>query len=684
MGRHAQHQASPGIHNVKQTATSWMGGLRAKSMLALALACLLALLPAVLIGWQVLDGVRNYFGENYARNYTQLKRQSILAPVARELALSLRLADSVVTRQWLLDEGNAAKRALFFEEAEGYRKDFRDHAYFLASVGSRYFYFNDNTKPFSDGPRYTLDLTQKKDAWFAGTLNQTGSHYNINVDDNVQLQTTKVWFNVIVRSGDRKIGVTGAGLDLTGFLKDFIATSDPGVTPMILTAAGAIQAHPNRQLIAINMAAGRANLAQTLAGQLPAGAQRDALAAAMAQAVAKPGEVRSFKATLDDKAQLLAVSYIPELQWHIVTAVDLKAAQVIDQGWLRAVMAAVAVVLGVLLLVFGYAVEKLVLQPVRKLQKSASAMAQGDFSVSLPPDGQDELGDLTRAFGTMARQIRSNTEELEHKVQARTLALEEANRDMRRAHQQINDSIDYASLIQQATLPSQQLTQLLGPQQFVLWRPRDVVGGDFYVFRAEGQRYLLGVVDCAGHGVPGALMTMLARSALDHAMAHVGISAPSAILSHTDTTMRAMLQHSELPRAIATNMDVGLACVDREARTLHYAGAKISLYWSDGQTVHEVKGGRRALGDRRQGSYTDTQVEIVPGATYYLTTDGFLDQAGGELGYGFGDTRFAQLLLAHARLPMEQQASALNQVLEAYRGDYPQRDDITLLSFRIA
>ena len=64
MGRHAQHQASPGIHNVKQTATSWMGGLRAKSMLALALACLLALLPAVLIGWQVLDGVRNYFGEN--------------------------------------------------------------------------------------------------------------------------------------------------------------------------------------------------------------------------------------------------------------------------------------------------------------------------------------------------------------------------------------------------------------------------------------------------------------------------------------------------------------------------------------------------------------------------------------------------------------------------------------------
>ena len=664
-------------------AIHWINGLRAKSMLALALACLLALLPAVLIGWQVLDGVRHYFGESYARNYTQLKQQSILAPVARELALSLRLADSVVTRQWLLDEDNPAKKALFFEEAEGYRKDFRDHAYFFASANSRHYYFNDEKTPFSDQPRYTLNPAKTSDSWFVNTLRQS-EKYNINVDSNPELQTTKVWFNILIKSGEKVIGVTGSGLDLSSFLHDFIGTNDPGVTPIILTQSGAIQAHPNRQLIAINIAAQQADVAQTLAGQLPAGAQRDALAAAMAQAQAQPGKVSSLSATLNGKEQLLALSYIPELKWHIVTAVDLQAAQVVDQGWLRAVIAALVVVLGVLLFVFGYAVEKLVINPVRKLQRSASAMAQGDFSVSLPPDSQDELGDLSRAFGAMASQIRSNTAELEHKVQARTLALEEANRDMRRAHQQINDSIDYASLIQQATLPRQQLTQLLGAQQFVLWRPRDVVGGDFYVFRAEGQRYLLGVVDCAGHGVPGALMTMLARSALDHAMAQIGITGPAALLSHTDTTMRAMLQHSELPRAIATSMDVGLACVDREARTLRYAGAKISLYWSDGQTVHEVKGGRRALGDRRQGSYTDTQVDIVAGATYYLTTDGFLDQAGGELGYGFGDTRFAQVLLQHARLPMEQQASALDQVLEAYRGDYSQRDDITLLSFRIA
>ena len=302
--------------------------------------------------------------------------------------------------------------------------------------------------------------------------------------------------------------------------------------------------------------------------------------------------------------------------------------------------------------------------------------------MSLPPPGLDELGDLSRAFGTMATQIRSNTEELEHKVQARTQALEEAGRNIQRAYQQINDSIDYASLIQRSILPGRQMTQLLGQQQFVLWRPRDVVGGDFYVFRADGSRYLVGVVDCAGHGVPGALMTMLARSALDHAMNMVGIASPAAILGHLDATMRALLQHGDLPRAIATNMDVGLAFVDRDTRTLRYSGAKISLYQCDGQEVKEIKGGRRAIGDRRQGSYTDTDICMQAGVTYYLTTDGFLDQAGGDMGYGFGNTRFAQLLLQHAQLPMDQQASALDLVLEGYRGSYAQRDDITLLSFR--
>jgi serine phosphatase RsbU (regulator of sigma subunit) len=660
---------------------TWGFGLRAKSMLALVLACVLALLPASLIGWQVLDGVRDHFGEAYVRNMTQLKRQTILAPVSRDLALSRRLAGSVLARQWLRDEDDPAKKALFFEEAEAYRKDFRDHSYFFASTASRHLYFNDDSKPFSDQPRYTIDPDKASDSWFANTLERTVD-YNINVDHNIALQLTMVWVNVIIYDGWQKIGVAGAGVDLSSFLKEFIATNDPGVTPIILNETGAIQAHRDQRLIAINTAANAALPEQTMAGQLAAGPEREHLAAAMAEAAAHPDSVATLRATLDGKNQFLALSYIPELKWYVLTAVDLQAAQFLDQRWLNMAIGAVVLLLAILLLAFGYVVEKLVLQPLRKLQLSASAMARGEFDVSLPTPGRDELGDLSRAFGVMAGQVRHTTEELEHKVQQRTQALEQANHDMRRAHRQINDSIDYASLIQRAILPDQQLRQLLGAEHSVYWRPRDVVGGDFYVFRAEGAQYLIGVVDCAGHGVPGALMTMLARSALDHAMNQVGITAPAAILRHTDATMRGMLQQCDLPRAIATNMDMGLAHVDRDSRTLRYVGAKISLYWSDGIEVGEIKGGRRAIGDRRQGVYEDTEIAMRPGVTYYLATDGFLDQAGGELGFGFGNTRFAQLLLRHAGLPLAEQAAALDQALEAYQGDYPQRDDITILSFR--
>ncbi|MBW7860624.1 MAG: SpoIIE family protein phosphatase [Rhodocyclaceae bacterium] len=656
-------------------------GLRTKSIAALALACLVALIPAGAIGWLALEGVRTHFGEAYARNFTQLNRERILAPVSRDLALSRRLAGSEVTRQWLLDEGNPERRDLFFREAEGYRQDFRDHSYFLISNLSRHYYFNDAEKPFSAAPRYTLDPMKADDAWFFNTV-RDATDYNINVNPDVNLRVTRVWLNVLVYDGERKIGLAGTGLDLSAFVREFIATGEPGVTPLIVDRSGAIQAHPDERRIAYGSAAGARDAVHTLSAQLSEDGDRAAVTAAMVRAETEPGTVQLLPAKFDGRDQLLALSYVPELKWHVVTAVDLRAARVLEGVWAQSATAALVLLLVALLGAFGYAVERLVLQPLRKLHQSALAIAGGHYELSLPPGAQDEIGDLSRAFGTMADQVRRHTTELEERVRQRTAALEQANQEMRVAHKQINDSIDYASLIQRATLPNRQLEKLLDDRHFILWRPRDVVGGDFYLFRAEGMHLVIGVVDCAGHGVPGALMTMLARSAIDHAMAETGVESPSAILAHTDTALRAMLQQHELPRAIATNMDAGIACVDLQARTLRYAGARIALYWSDGETVGVLKGGRRALVDRRVGDYHDAGLPLRPGCTYYLATDGFLDQAGGELGYGMGYESFTALLRANARLPMNEQAEALDRALLEWRGDRPQRDDVTLLSFR--
>ncbi|MBR8654664.1 biofilm regulation protein phosphatase SiaA [Achromobacter sp. Marseille-Q0513] len=655
-------------------------GLRKKSLMALLLACLVALAPAALIGWQLLDGVRDHFGRAFADNFTQLNRQRILAPVSRELALSLRLADSEVTRRWLRNESDPAARELFFREADGYRRDLLGRAYFIASAATGNYYFNDD-QPLSEAPRYTLSRGAADDGWFYKSL-QASALYNINVNPDLKLKTTRVWINAQVRDGDKVLGLTGAGLDVGGFLRDFVNSGQAGVTPIIVDETGAIQAHMDPTLIAYNSGAGGADGRGMVFTLLDAGPGRDELRSAMHAAQADPQSVQSAWVAVDGRRQLVSVAYMPELHWHVLTMVDLGAARVLDTGWIWPVAVGLVLLFAAMLLCFGYAVERLMLRPLRRLQQSARAIANGSYDVSLPPGGQDEIGDLSNAFGVMADKVRQHTAELESKVRERTSELENANRAMAAAHKKIGDSIDYASLIQRAILPDRQLTQSLGEHHFVLWKPRDVVGGDFYVFRSDGGNCLLGIMDCAGHGVPGALMTMLARAAIDLAITEVGPSDPAAVLTRTDSAIRAMLADAQLPRALATNTDAGLVYIDRQAGLLRYAGAKISLYASNGDALREVPGGKRALGDKRAGAYENIELSMEPGWTYTLATDGFLDQAGGEHGFGFGNTRFADMLKTHARRPLTEQVAAFTQALADYQGGQPQRDDITLLSFR--
>ncbi|WP_409929269.1 biofilm regulation protein phosphatase SiaA [Bordetella genomosp. 13] len=649
-------------------------------MLALALACLVALIPATLIGWHVFDSVREHFGRAYVENVTLLSRQKILAPISRELALSLRLADSEVTRRFLLDENDPATRELFFREAEGYRGDLRSQSYFVISALSNHYFFSDKPQTAPLAPRYTLSPDTPEDGWFYTSV-RAAQRYNINVNPDVQLKITSVWFNVQVRDGQRVLGLAGSGLNLNTFLTDFITHSDPGVTPIIVDQSGAIQAFHDASRIAYNSAVGadaRHNSVYDLVGQDDQAPLRQALQ----RAESDPSQVQTVWGRFGDKRQLLAVAYIPELRWHVLTAVDLGAARVTDAGWLWPAAIGVVLLVAAMLLGFGYAVERLMLRPLRRLQLSARAIAAGSYDVSLPPAGQDEIGDLSRAFGVMAEKVRTHTAELEDKVRERTQELESANREMAEAQKKIGDSIDYASLIQRAILPDRQLVRSLGERHFVLWKPRDVVGGDFYVFRSDGPNCLLGVMDCAGHGVPGALMTMLARAAIDLAIAEVGPADPAAVLAGTDAAIRAMLADAQLPRTLAINTDAGLVYIDWSNHRLVYSGAKISLYASDGDVLEELPGARRALGDKRPGEYENVELSLKAGWTYYLVTDGFLDQAGGEHGFGFGNRRFAEMLTRHARQPLPEQARAFSQALDAYRGERPQRDDITLLSFR--
>lgn len=656
-------------------------GLRGKSLLALLLSCLLAFAFAGFIGYQALEGVQSRFGEAYAKNLVQLNRERVFAPVSRELALAQRLAGSQITLAWLQNEQDPAWRELFFREAAAFQQTLSDHLYFAASARGQGYYANGPGQEPSQQPRYRLEQGNPRDAWFFQALHET-TPYQINVDRSVVTGELKVWFNVLVHGSDgQALGLVGSGLDLSHFVKQFTAADKSGVESMVLDAYGSILIHPDQDLVTLNAAQGR-SLSTSLLGMLTDPEDATEVRGVMRDARQAPGEVMMLKVAINGAPRLLALSWIPELQWFVASVVDLSTAQVIE---LRPLLPAIALfVLLIVALIGGGAwlVEKRVLKPLRQLRRSAQALAAGEYGAPLPTDRDDEIGELSAAFGAMAQQVRRHTHELEDRVRERTRELEQANREMAAAHKKIDDSIDYASIIQRAILPNRQMVSTLGERHAVLWRPRDVVGGDFYVFRASERGCLFGVVDCAGHGVPGALMTMLAHAAIDQALDAIGIEDPAAALSRTDMIVRGMLREEGMPRGLATNMDLGLAFVDLQQREVVYAGAKIALYYCDGEDVREIRAARRAIADKRAGEYHNSRVELRPGRTFYMTTDGFLDQAGGDDGFGFGNSRFEELIRQHARLPLDEQGEAFSAALERYQGDYPQRDDITMLCFR--
>ncbi|MFQ6538131.1 MULTISPECIES: SpoIIE family protein phosphatase [Aphanothece] len=320
-------------------------------------------------------------------------------------------------------------------------------------------------------------------------------------------------------------------------------------------------------------------------------------------------------------------------------------------------------------------VSQRVIRPLRRLAWESYAIAHQpslEDDLVLNVEGSDEISSLTKAFNQVLRSQRDAI-----------VQLDSANQKLRDVNRKVSDSIQYAALLQKSILPDRLIKERFGPDHFVLWMPRDTVGGDYYVFHDEGPCCLAGVADCAGHGVSGAMMTMLARAGIDRAIQQIGINSPAAVLNATNAGMSQVLSEARLSRTIATTMDMGLVFMDLESRQMRYAGARISLFWSDGTTVQCVRGGNRSLWDRRTCAYEDHLIPMDSGYTYYLATDGVFDQSGGEHGYGLGADRFRQWILEHATKPLPEQHEDFSKALAAFMGEFPQRDDITMLSFRV-
>ena len=279
--------------------------------------------------------------------------------------------------------------------------------------------------------------------------------------------------------------------------------------------------------------------------------------------------------------------------------------------------------LSVLALLSFLIIRRRIVEPIRRLMHESQQIQQDLGRGFLSGGGSDEIGTLADGFNRVLRTMRQAMD-----------GLDRSRRDLLDAQRQIEESLRYAGLLQQAVLPHQELNACFGLDHYLVWLPQQRVGGDFFLIHRCDQMVLVGVADCAGHGVAGAMMTMLARAGVDHAIHAVGLASPAALLAATDRELRNLLGSAEAARSLATSMDMGLLLIDPQQRRLRFAGARLGLHWSDGTAIQMLRCGRRSLGEGQPGSFIDHDIPLDPSATYTLCTDGLIDQSGGADGFG--------------------------------------------------
>jgi PAS domain S-box-containing protein len=252
------------------------------------------------------------------------------------------------------------------------------------------------------------------------------------------------------------------------------------------------------------------------------------------------------------------------------------------------------------------------------------------------------------------------------------------------ANQLILQSLRYASRIQSAVLPARRELDEVAADHFLIWEPRDIVGGDFFWFQPIEDGYAVMVGDCTGHGVPGAFMTLIAWGLLDRMLRTASSDKPSEVLTGLHRGVQSLLGQHEEGGDTDDGLEAGVCFIKPAKREMSFAGARFSLWRTNPDGVIEIKGDRKGIGYRRypQGTtYTDYTFPFDDRDSFYLTTDGLIDQIGGPRGRSFGKRRFQELLRQNRGASMRKQEESLRQALDRYQGEQIRRDDLTVLGF---
>jgi len=251
-------------------------------------------------------------------------------------------------------------------------------------------------------------------------------------------------------------------------------------------------------------------------------------------------------------------------------------------------------------------------------------------------------------------------------------------------NQEITDSINYAKRIQGAILPSDELIIEALPEPFVLYLPKDIVAGDFYWLEKVGKEVLFAAADCTGHGVPGAMVSVVCNNALNRSVREYGLIEPGTILNKTREIV--IDEFSKSAEEIKDGMDISLCSLNIESGMLNWSGANNPLWVikKDAEQIIEIKPNKEPIGKYdHKTSFVNHEIQLDKGDTIYLFTDGFADQFGGEKGKKLKSKSFKKMLLAIQDKSLQEQSDYLFERFENWKGNIEQIDDVCIIGVRV-
>jgi DNA-binding response OmpR family regulator len=325
---------------------------------------------------------------------------------------------------------------------------------------------------------------------------------------------------------------------------------------------------------------------------------------------------------------------------------------------------------------------------IDEIVKGLSQLQADDYLAK--PFNQHELVARVKAL-IRIKQAENEARKLSEELQVALQEQVKSRKKIEELHRLTTDSIEYASLIQKAILPTQAKLHQFFEDSFVIWQPRNIVGGDIFFFDTfnNNNECLIMVIDCTGHGVPGAFVTMLVKAIKEQILTEIsfdkGIISPAKILALFNKKMKVLLKQTHPKSESNVGFDGGVLYYNIKEQKLIFSGAETPIFIIQNDKYKIIKGNRHSIGYKKSDTnyqFTDHQIDINENCCIYITTDGYLDQNGGNKGFPYGKIKFKQLLENHYQKSFTVQQDILLESIYQYQGAYENTDDMTVIGIK--